>query len=165
MYLYISQEEVTQKYDKIRGWLILVAIGLVLGPIRLFSFILKDILPAFEKETWAIISTPGTEVYHPMFAPLIIGEVIINVLFLIFSIAVAILFFQRKKIVPKLIIILYLTYLVFLVVDYFVSDLIPFVAAQDDSDTERQIIQAFFITAIWVPYFIKSKRVKGTFVR
>jgi len=165
MYLYISQEEVAPKYDKIGGWLFLVAIGMVLTPIRLSTFILKDVLPAFNKETWTIITTPGSEVYHPLFGPLMIGELITNVLFLIFSIVVAVLFFQRKKIVPKLTIILYITYFVFLVVDYFVTDLVPFVAAQDDSDTERQIIQTFFTCAIWVPYFIVSKRVKGTFVK
>jgi len=153
-----------QQYDKIGGWLILVAIGLIFAPIRLLVVLFKDLLPALSADTWSRLTTPGTEAYHPLWAPLLLFEVIGNCLFILSPIIIAVFFFQRRRFVPRLIIVLLLANLVFVTIDYFAADLIPFVAAQEDLGSLKELIRALIACAIWVPYFLVSKRVKGTFV-
>jgi hypothetical protein len=153
-----------KQYDKIGGWLILVAIGLIFTPLRLLVVLFKDLLPALSGETWSRLTTPGTAAYHPLWAPLLFFEVIGNCLFIVAPIIVAIFFFQKRRFVPRLIIILLLANLVFVAIDYFAADLIPFVAAQEDIGSLIELIRVFIVCAIWVPYFLVSKRVKGTFV-
>jgi hypothetical protein len=156
--------QTTQKhYDKIGGWLILVAIGLIFTPIRLLVVVIKDLLPALSADTWSRLTTPGTESYHPLWAPLLLFEVIGNCLFILFPIIIAIFFFQKRRFVPKLVIILLLSNLVFVAIDYFAADLIPFVAAQEDLGSLAELIRVFLACAVWVPYFLVSKRVKETF--
>jgi hypothetical protein len=153
-----------KQYDKIGGWLILVAIGLILAPIRLLVVLFKDLLPALSTDAWSRLTTPGTEAYHPLWAPLLLFEIIGNCLFILFPIIIAVFFFQRRRFVPTLIIVLLLANLVFVTIDYFAADLIPFVAAQEDIGSLVEVIRVLIASAIWVPYFLVSKRVKATFV-
>jgi hypothetical protein len=157
-------ETTLKQYDKIGGWLILVAIGLIFTPIRLLVVIVKDLLPVLSGDAWSRLTTPGAEAYHPLWAPLLLFEVIGNCLFILFPIIIAIFFFQRRQFVPTLIIILLLSNLVFVAIDYFAADLIPFIAAQEDMGSLLELIRVFIASVIWVPYFLVSKRVKGTFV-
>ncbi|HEX9949551.1 MAG TPA: DUF2569 domain-containing protein [Thermodesulfobacteriota bacterium] len=153
-----------KQYDKIGGWLILVAIGLIFTPIRLLVVLFKDLLPALSADTWSRLTTPGTEAYHPLWAPLLLFEIIGNCLFILFPIIIAIFFFQKRRFVPRLVIMLLLSNLVFVAIDYFAADLIPFVAAQEDIGSLIELIRVFIGCVIWVPYFLVSKRVKATFV-
>ena len=153
-----------KQYDKIGGWLILVVIGLILAPIRLLVVLFKDLLPALSADTWSRLTTPGTEAYHPLWAPLLFFEILGNCLFILFPIIVAVFFFQKRRFVPRLIIVLLLANLVFVAIDYFAADLIPFVAAQEDMGSLVELIRVLIACTIWVPYFLVSKRAKGTFV-
>lgn len=159
-----NRDAAPQQYDKIGGWLILVAIGLIFAPIRLLVVLFKDLLPALSADTWSRLTTPGAEAYHPLWAPLLLFEVIGNCLFILSPIIIAVFFFQRRRFVPRLIIVLLLANLVFVAIDYFAADLIPFVAAQEDMGSLVELIRVLIACAIWVPYFLVSKRVKGTFV-
>ena len=141
-----------------------MAIGLVLTPLRLLVVVVKDLLPVFSSETWTILTTPGSEAYHPFWAPLFIFELIGNIFLILFLIIVAIFFFQRRKFVPKLIIAFLLSNLTFVVVDYFAANSIPFEANQKDPESLKELIRAFIVCLIWIPYFLVSKRAKGTFV-
>lgn len=154
-----------KSYDKIGGWLTLVAIGLIFAPLRILLFTFKDIIPVFKPETWSTLTTPTSEAYHSLWAPVLIGELVGNLFFVVFGIILAVLFFQRRKIVPKLAIIFLLTNLGFVVADSLVAGMIPAVAQQDNASTVKEVVRGVVGAAIWVPYFIMSKRVKGTFVR
>jgi hypothetical protein len=153
-----------KQYNKIGGWLILVAIGLILTPIRLLVVVAKDLLPVFSGDVWSRLTTPGTEAYHPLWAPLLLFEIIGNGLFILFPIIIAIFFFQKRQFVPKLIIVLLLSNLLFLAIDFFAADLIPAVASQEDTASLMELARVFIACLIWVPYFLVSKRVKETFV-
>jgi hypothetical protein len=159
-----SADASERQYDKIGGWLLIVAIGLILAPIRLMVVLFKDLLPSLSTDAWSRLTTPGTEAYHPLWAPLLLFEIIGNCVFILFPIIIAVFFFQKRRFVPQLIIVLLLANLVFVAIDYFVSDLIPFVAAQEDIGSLVELIRVLIACAIWVPYFLVSKRVKGTFV-
>ncbi len=77
----------------------------------------------------------------------------IDVGLLIFTVTCLILIFNKKKSAPKFVIAFYITNIIlqgtvaFLINDY--------------SGVTRTVIAG----AIWIPYFIKSERVKNTFVK
>lgn len=154
-----------QQYDTIGGWLILLAIGLVLSPMRILLSISQDVMPAFKAETWTVLTTPGTEAYHPLWAPILIFELVGNCAFIILSIIAAVCFFQRRRIAPKLIIIFFLANLVFVGLDFVAADFIPALATQSDTESIKELTRVIITCLIWVPYLLVSKRVKKTFVR
>jgi hypothetical protein len=65
--------------QKCFGWLFLIGIGMVVNPLRLLFLIGRDLIPSFSGETWTILTTPGTTVYHPLWAPLLIFELLGNI--------------------------------------------------------------------------------------
>ncbi|HKZ21923.1 MAG TPA: DUF2569 domain-containing protein [candidate division Zixibacteria bacterium] len=151
--------------DKIGGWLILVAIGLIFTSLRILLLTFKDIIPVFAPQTWSVLTTPTSAVYHPLWAPLLIGELVGNLFFVCLGIVLVVLFFQKRRIFPKLAILYLLANLVFVVGDTLVAGLIPVVAQQDNTSSVKEIVRSVVGAGIWVPYFIMSKRVKSTFVR
>lgn len=152
-------------YDRIGGWLILVAIGIIASPFRLGYSLVVELLPALDAETWDYLTNPDSPVYHVLWKPVIILELLGNSLFLIFSLVLLYYFFSRKKELPRLIIIFYAANLVFILIDHYLASQIPMVAEVDNSDTYREIGRSIISSAIWIPYFLLSERVKGTFVK
>jgi uncharacterized protein DUF2569 len=146
------------------GWLILIAIGLIATPFKLGKFVVVDILPVFQGETWSALTVPGTETYHPLWGPLLTFELIGNCAFIAFAIALLFPFFGKRASFPKLITIFWITNLLFVGGDAMLGNLIPLVAAQDDPTTRLEIIKTVIACAIWIPYFRVSRRVKNTFV-
>lgn len=158
-------DRANRRYEKIGGWLYLVAVGVVLNPVRLSVLVGRDLLPAFSSQTWSVLTTPGTAVYHPLWAPLLIGELVGNLVFIVFALVVAVTFFQKRRAFPGLISVFLMANMIFVAGDYFVANMIPFVKGQGDVGATRELIRSVIACAIWVPYFRVSKRVQGTFVR
>jgi len=155
-------------YPSIGGPLILTAIGMVVNPLLMLYQLFSSWLPAVSGEAWTALTTSGTPFYHPMWAPLIISELVGNVAFLIFSIILAGFFFQKRRVFPKLFIAFLLSHLAFIVIDYLVANAvassIPRLAGQADQGVGVALARSAIYGAIWIAYFLKSKRVKGTFV-
>jgi hypothetical protein len=161
-----NQETTDKQYDSIRGWLILVAIVVVVTPIRLLVVVGKSSVQFFSGNTWEVLTTPGAELYHPLLAPILIFELIGNAFLVCFSIILAVYFFQKRKIVPKMIIVFLLSSLIIVAVDYFAYNLIPTLANQNALKTEsaKGLVKTLIYSLILGPYFLLSKRVKGTFI-
>ena len=151
-------------YDSIGGWLILIAIGLVITPIRLGYSILVELLPVFEPETWNYLTSPDSPVYHHLWKPLIWFEVLGNAFFMAFAIVLMFFFFGKRKLLPRLFIIYLVSNLVFVLGDYYMASQIPMLGEMDMSDSFREIGRSILSVGIWVPYFLLSERVRGTFV-
>ena len=92
-------------YNKLGGLLLIPLIGLFIVPIRLLYLRIKEIAPIILTDTWSIMTSPKSELYHPLYASVIIYKIIINIIFIITPIIIIIFFLKRNKIVPKLIII------------------------------------------------------------
>ena len=150
---------------KIGGWLILFAIGVIITPFRLGYQVYTLFQTVLEPGLWENLTTKGSESYHALWAPLLLGEVIGNTLFTIVSLVLVFLFFARKKIVPVYTAVYLLTNAVFVALDFFLADLIPLVKEQQDPAALTELIRVIVVCAIWVPYFMISKRVKATFVK
>lgn len=154
-----------KKLEGIGGWLILAAIGLCVSPIKIGVGLVRDVLPAFSGGVWEKLTTPGSPAYDPLWAPLLIMEMVGNIIFILFPLAILFFFFTKKRSAPLLMIIFLLSNLAFVVADYVVAMRIPVVASMPDESTPVEIIRVAIACAIWVPYFLKSKRVRNTFVK
>jgi hypothetical protein len=158
-------EQVEKKDLKgIRGWLILVAIGVVLSPIRMLAVFVPLYQEIFTNGTWEALTTTTSEVYHPMWAPLLIGELGFNALMFAASIYLIYLFFSKHYLFPKVYIILVVISLVFIPLDaWFVSFIMP-EKPIFDPETLKEFVRTLIVGMIWIPYMLISKRVKATFV-
>lgn len=157
----MSQEK---SIEGLHGWLNLVAIGLILSPIRIGAAIMSTYPPIFSTNTWHILTTPGTVAYNSLWAPVIIGELLINCGVILIWLYLAYLFFTKNRNFPKWYIGMAIFTLVFIIADAFAVKMILPNAPMFSPDTIKHLQQSMIMVAIWVPYMLVSKRVKATFI-
>jgi len=148
----------------IGGWLYLVAVGLCLAPIRIAAELVRGLRP-LDPATWHAVTTPGTRAYHPLFGPLIVGELVVNAALLIWAGALLYLFFAKRRAFPVVMITFMITRVVFQAADLGVALMIPATAARIGPAVYGTLAGGVLVTLIWVPYFIRSRRVESTFIR
>lgn len=148
----------------IGGWLVLVVIGLVVHPMLVGYFLMTAHWPLFRDGLWPVLTTPGTEAYHPLLAPLIIFEVVGNVVSMTLAFVTLWFLFRRSRHTPQLAIAWLIWGAAIVVIDNLVADRIPAIAAQQDTEGARELVRSIVNAAIWVPYFMVSRRVRATFV-
>lgn len=147
----------------IRGWLILIAISIVFSPIKLLT-LLPKYSEIFSNGAWQALTTQGSEVYNPFWAPILIFEIIGNIGMLLAWLYLGYLFFSKKILFPKAYIALAIFGLVFILADAFAVKLILPNEPVFGPDTTKEVFSALFMVVVWVPYMLRSKRVKATFV-
>jgi hypothetical protein len=150
--------------EGIGGWLILVAIGIVITPIRIIMLVITTYSEIFSTGTWEALTTQGSEVYSPLWAPILIGEILINSGIILVWLYMAYLFFSKKKSFPKLYIGIAVFSLIFIIADAFAIKLVLPSEPVFDPDTVKELMRSLIMVVIWVPYMLVSKRVKTTFI-
>lgn len=140
----------------IGGWLILPAIGLVLGPIA--SAIGLVVLASSLTSTAEAVQ----EVAPGLFRALV-GSLVMLLGLLGFQVYTAVLFFRKDRRVPRLVCWLYAVNFAVAVVSVIWGNSVTG-EGLDPSDV-KSIARAAIQAAIWIPYFRVSKRVANTFVR
>lgn len=146
------------------GWLVLIQIGLYFSILLLSIQLFKYSLPVFSTDTWEALTSTQSDVYHPMWAPLLIFETVYNVLFLLFSVFILVKFYGKKRMFPRLMIIFYSVSLAMGIIDLVLSYQIPFMRQLADGSSIREILKSIIACSIWIPYLIKSVRVRNTFI-
>jgi hypothetical protein len=147
----------------IGGWLILPVLGLILTlPLNLVTF-LRNHLPIFTEGYWGALTDPAGAAYHPLWAPLLIFEIGGNVALCAAALVLLRLLFQYSPRFPSGMMLFYAVNVCFLVVDFYLTELIPAVAGQKDEQSTRQVVRAIVSALIWIPYFRHSVRVMATF--
>jgi len=154
-----------KSYAGIRGWLILPLVGLGIAPLQISFMLYRNMMPLFTKGYWEVLTTPGLETYHPLWAPLLMYEIAGRTGFLMFSLVLLGFFLRKSRRLPKLIIICLVLNLLFVAGDLFFSGMIPAIAEQEAAGEGGDLVRALVGVVIWVPYFMMSKRVKQTFVK
>lgn len=160
-----ANQNASLENKSIGGWLILFLIGLLTYPASSLIVIIKDLIPALSGEIWSTLTNPAGAQYHPLWAPLLIGELVGNCFFIVFSIVLIVLLFIRRKMVPKLTITFLIANLIYVSVDIYLVRLLPAIAQNGDYQALTDWVRTLVACLIWVPYFIASKRVKTTFVK
>ena len=148
----------------IGGWLLLVAAGICLAPLRIAAEILRGLRP-LEPATWHAVTTPGTRAYHPLFGPLIVGELVVNAALLIWAGVLVYLFFTRRRSFPAMMITFMITRVAVQAADTGAALMIPAAAARMGPAACAGVASGILVALIWVPYLIKSRRVEATFIR
>src|SRR5690606_33588120 len=108
--------------------------------------------------------TVGTEFYHPLWAPLLIGEALYNSLMVIASVYLIYLFFTRHYLFPKVYIAIVAVSLVFIPLDAWLGSFVIVDEPMFDPVTTKEFVRTLIGAVIWVPYMLVSERVKATFV-
>jgi len=160
-----SSNDGKKNYDKIGGWLIICAIGLSLYPVQTAVSLYTEIIPALSSENWSRLTVPSSVSYHPLWAPLLITELVGNGCFLIFSICVVVFFFKQHKFVPGLAIIFLASNFIFVGLDYYFTQVILTKTDPANMGPTINFVRTLVASLIWITYFLLSKRVKRTFVR
>lgn len=152
-----------QPYRGIGGWLILVAIGIIVAPILIAAQTYSEVILFIFDENFTTYSfSVKLFVYLELFA---------NVSLFLFSCYLFFLFFKKSARFPK-------SYIIFVIINFLVvaADSIGAYylfreyfaqseANQYISESVTESLKQLVRIAIWVPYMLLSKRVKATFVQ
>lgn len=147
------------------GWLALVGLGIIISPLRIIGQIFPTYSEMFSNGAWAALTTPGTEAYNPLWTPILFGEMVINGGLVLVWGFIAFLFFSKKRVFPKWYIGILLFTLAFILIDALAIKAALPNEPVFDAETAKELGRSLFVTLIWVPYMLVSKRVKATFVK
>jgi len=155
----------TEQPLKIGGWLILVAIGIVLSPMRSLMLMSTTYPDIFIDGTWEALTVVGSPAYSPMWAPLILGEMLINVVFFCLGLYLAYLFFTKKVTLPRWYFGLAISSSLFILIDAYVISIVIPDTAMFDPETRKEFFRSLISLFIWSPYLFFSQRAKDTFIQ
>ena len=83
------------------GWLVLVAIGLVLTPFRMSWELYNSFISVFLDGSLAAITDPSSPSFVNLLGPLVAFEAVLNVFTIVWAIYAAYLFFSKNKSFPR----------------------------------------------------------------
>lgn|SRR5699024_3718446 len=156
-----NEENLNTGPSGLGGWLILMAIGLVVTPMILLFTITEYNLPIFnDTAIWDTFTDPNSTYYLPLFSPLVYFELIGNIIILLFSFLFLYLFFTKKKLFPNMYFWFLIANLVFIFIDEVLTNSMFELEEFAFQETLRQALTC----AIWLRYLKVSKRVRNTFV-
>jgi len=144
------------------GVLVLVAIGLFAAPFA--SMVnLSRLLPAFEATRWHELTSQAGSQYSPLRGPLLLFEAADAVATGLAGILLLVLFYQRRRLFPPIYIWVRIAGAVLVLVDSIVALLLP--GNEGRQTAYSQLAAALVSCAIFIPYMLRSRRVRNTFVR
>ena len=152
------------KPQGLQGWIIIPLFGLSIYPIQASVSAFQAYLPFFQDGYWGVLTDPASESYHPLWGVLLISEIILNVGLILFSIYLLYLIFSKHRSFPKFFIIYMIANVVVVISTEYLASIMAIITEQQKEDSIVKIIIAIIHAAIWIPYFLFSKRVKNTFI-
>jgi hypothetical protein len=142
-----------------------VAIGMVLAP--LISSIWVAGVAGLDLADWEAVAEPDGRAYHPLWKPVLLSDAVLSSFWLVASVTLLILFFRKHYVFPRLAVGANAFGFFTTLAGSVLSLQIPGFVADED---EFVGLIVFLVLAglgalLWSLYFLKSKRVKATFVR
>jgi hypothetical protein len=140
------------------GWLILTGIGLAVAPLLyLYRILLLEAPVVFGGRYQGFLNE------HRELSGLILIEMITHTLFLAATVALLYLFFNKRRSFPAAMIVYLASQAIFVIIDHYAAaSLLP---SGFEPRSVFPILQGVLASAVWIPYFLNSQRVKFTFVR
>lgn len=146
----------------IGGWLLLPAFNMIVTPIVILVS-LSNLTVMFDPERWQGLTQVGMSGYHPLWAPLLLFELIGAIAYFVFGMALGWLFFNKRSNVPRLYICFLLFVMAYYGIDAWISQYLPAVADDSALRPDIQALRVTFWGLVWIAYFSVSKRVAATF--
>lgn len=138
--------------EGIGGWLVLVAAGLAMGPFILLNGIYTDLRVFYGAQFQAGLAR------YPGLAALVLFEAVSNSIFLLSLILLNVLFYRKKRAFPGWM-IAYLAFNCAVIVIDHIAALLYAPHAQMFA-----VLRSVVGSLVWIPYYLRSERVKMTFV-
>ena len=148
----------------IGGWLILVAMGLAMTTV-MGLVTLQVHLPVFTTGAWTALTSPESPAYHAIWAPLLIFifETGGNLAIVVAAVCALALMKRHSPRFPPLMMWYLGGSALFGFADLLMAAQIPDLGGANTQSA--QVGRGIIVAAIWIPYFLKSKRVRNTFLR
>jgi hypothetical protein len=144
---------------RIGGWLITAALGLIISTVTIVASVMASLMPLVSGARWVAMTTPGTATYRPLLAGMLLFETITNGLLVAYILVTTVAFFQRRRIVPRLMMGFWAAQFAVPLLDTVLCG----VLLERGADYGSLYVPA--IKALgWCAYFQRSERVKRTFV-
>jgi hypothetical protein len=158
------------RFQGLGGWLVLPIIGLFLNVLLAYRDFSVDVLPTLRPGVWNALTSPQSMHYHPLWARILIFNAFAYLASMFYSILLLVLVFQKRRIVPKLMVAMYsfaiLVALANAAVLLYLG--VSGIGANMDWATSNYLTKLFAGIAaagLWSWYFMASERVKNTFIR
>ena len=149
----------------IGGWLIVIAIGLVISFLQNLTGLFQSLAP-LRGPVWTRLTDPSSPRYNAHWRGALIFEVVAACLYLLMNVIAVILFFGKRRLFPLLTVLFIPSIFILGLVDHYLGSLIPAVAASPvHTKGMHWLVVKFVALHVWIPYLLVSKRVKATFVR
>jgi hypothetical protein len=150
--------------DEIGGLLPFVVWIVVVSPLASFVFILLWFVEMFSEGIWAAYTTPGSEQYHVLAAPLLIIELIVEVVIFAALVLGVYLYFCKSRAFPKFFIALMLVDLCLPLLGAWLWSFATPHNPLYHTDWVSILAWPFTRAVILVPYMMLSKQVQNIFV-
>ncbi|HET7863764.1 MAG TPA: DUF3857 domain-containing protein [Burkholderiaceae bacterium] len=145
------------------GWLLLVGLGVGISVLRMARE-LHTLAPSMTTATWLNLATEGGGAYHPLWGPILLFELVADLALLTGYGVLSVLFVQRRSSVPRVYISVALCGVLLSGLDLLLAGLIPQAAQSVSSADWSGLVRQGVAAAIWTSYFMRSARVRVTFV-
>lgn len=147
------------------GILYLAALGVYFGPLAM-GYQLWQQLPAYRMDTWAELTIPGGASYHGMWSIFLLTELFLLLAQWVMSVLLLILFIRRRTSMPKVWVAVSFFMLAAALIDQVMVALLPADAGVAFTEQEiAEVVRTLLIRLAWCVYFLRSKRVAGTFTQ
>ena len=149
-------------YDKVGGWLILPAIGLIVTIAGRIYSLATEYLPLFTNGIVSNILRARTGLLSPYLIPTLFAEIAVELLVVVFSALLLVQLKNCKPNFPRNMIVFYLSNLFVNTLDLVITPMVSPTNAIPDASYQA-VGNALGACVVWIPYLLVSKRVKGTF--
>jgi hypothetical protein len=160
-----AKTKITASSNNIGGWLIVIASGLAISLVTNLYYLITFCLQIFTDGTWETITTPGNDAYHPLLGGFIYFNIAGGFIFLALTAITLMHLILRSRHTKKIAIAYFLLSSVFITLIYFIPSIISLPTGQNDPDLRRELVGSLIRSAIFIPYFLLSRRVKLTLVK
>lgn len=146
------------------GWLWLPMIGLAGSAFRVGKNVVESV-PALSVGNWLALTTSGSPAYHVLWAPTLLFELVLNLGIGIGAAALLVLMLKRRSNLPRLYIAWWLLSFIVLLCDGLAYNAIPALRSQWQDKGVGEAVRTGLMGLVWIAYFLRSERVRRTFVR
>jgi hypothetical protein len=151
------------------GWL---SFWLILTCLWFLRAIFHIDIHLLSNETTQNFTTLGSAEYHPLCKPLFILEFITQFFLPSYLITLLVFYSLKSRFFPRLAIFFYLINFILILIDHLGFYLINRTILINEAIVlpipphfYNNLVGSLICVCVWIPYFLKSKRVKATFVK
>lgn len=141
------------------GWLYFVAVGLLVAFGQSLFYLVDELFPIYATGQLKIISQQS-----PLLALAVLYETIFNIYVIVITLLAAYLCFKLKKSFKRTMIVFYSLNFILTGLYVLVVHIVPEIDQAMIKAQINALVRGAVTVAIWVPYFVKSKRVKNTYI-